>query len=194
MLRRLSVFLCIAIGGCQPAFRAVDYPAQPKSDWVLSSAPGASRVRELPTDAERKVFAEEGARVTALRVETAPEDFYGSKLYDGFDFLLQPLDAGDNVVRKLGHLDVALYTFSAKTYSGEGTRLMEWHIPASRMVKLWRESAFDRGYRIKLAWASRPMVDAVKMEVRFETLEGEVLTKIVTAGSVDQPRYHWLLK
>jgi molybdopterin-binding protein len=38
------------------------------------------------------------------------------------------------------------------------------------------------------------MVDTVKMEVRFETLDGDVITRIITAGSVDQPRYHWLLK
>jgi molybdopterin-binding protein len=47
---------------------------------------------------------------------------------------------------------------------------------------------------MKLAWAGRPMVDTVKMEVRFETLDGDVITRIITAGSVDQPRYHWLLK
>jgi hypothetical protein len=184
----------MVIGGCQPAFRPVDYPARPQGDWVLSSAPGASQGRELPTQEQRKAFAEEETQVTALRVSTTPEDFYGSKLYDGFDFTLQPLDANDRVVRKLGHLDVSLYKFEAKTYSGEGPRLMTWHVPASRMVKLWRETGFDHGYRMKLAWASRPMLDAVKMELRFETLDGDVFTRVVTAGSVDQPRYRWLLK
>jgi len=193
-LRKLLVILCAAIGGCQPGFRAVDYPAQPQADWVLSGAAAASQGREQPSDAERKAFAEEAGVVTAIRVETAPEDFYGSKLYDGFDFLLEPVDAGDHVIRKLGRADVTLYTFNAKTYSGKGRGLLEWHVPASRMVKFWEDTGAGRGYHMKLAWASRPMVDTVKMEVRFETPEGEVFTRIVTAGSVDQPRYHWLVK
>jgi hypothetical protein len=193
-LRKLLVILCAAMGGCQPTFRAVDYPVQPHADWVRSGAAAAPHGRDLPTDAERKAFAEEAGAVTAIRVETAPEDFYGSKLYDGFDLLLEPLDAGDKVVRRLGHVDVTLYTFNAKTYSGKGRRLLEWYVPASRMVKFWQETGVDRGYHMKLAWASRPTVDTVKMEVRFETLDGEVFTRIVTAGSVDQPRYHWLLK
>ena len=193
-MKKLPALLCMVICGCQPAFRTVDYPAKPQGDWVLSGASAASKGRDLPSDAERTAFAEDPGRMTAIRVESSPEDFYGSKLYDGFDFLLKPLDAGDHVIRKLGHVDVTLTTFNAKTYSGKGNRLMEWHVAASRMVKFWEETGADRGYHMKLAWAGRPLVDTVKMEVRFETLDGDVITRIITAGSVDQPRYHWLLK
>ncbi len=194
---KTACLLVIFAAGCvQPpaTFRGVDYPATPAAEWVKSGPPWAAVDRSCPAEGDLRSFREDLWNVSALRVAASPEDFYGSKLFDGFDLTVQPLDDSNRVVKKLGHLTATLYRFEGDTYSGEGEPLMTWSVPASRMLRLWAEKGIDRGYRMKLAWHVRPMVKDVKLDVRFETLDGKTFSKIISAGSVDQPRYRWLDK
>lgn len=192
-MRRLTVILILMLAGCaQPpaTFKPVDYPAKPGADWVKSGLQVT-----YPEDGVRPVdFPEEPGKVSAIRVTASAEDFYGSKLYDGFDVLVQPLDAQNKVLKKLGGIAATLYRFEGDTYEGKGEKLLEWVVPYYKIEKLWVEKGIDRGYRMKLAWDRRPMVNDVKLEVRFETVHGESFTKVISAGSVDQPRYRWLEK
>ena len=138
-------------------------------------------------------FGRPGARVAAIRVGVSADDFQGSKLYDGFDFELQPVGPDGKLVKKLGHLSVILYRFKAATRSGKGRELMRWHVPASRMINLWTGGFAGGRYRMKLALSARPRGKYVKMEGRFTTLDGWTFTELRTAG-IDQPRYRWLRK
>jgi hypothetical protein len=167
----------------------VDYPAQPKPDWVKSGTPVTYPDEILPPGR----FPEEPGGISVIRIAASPDDFYGSKLYDGLDVTVQPLDASNKPLKKLGHLTATLYRFEGDTLEGKGEKLFEWHVSASRMAKLWVESGLDRGYHMKLAWDRRAMVKDVKLEVRFDD-HGESFTKVISAGSVDQPRYRWLEK
>ena len=192
-MRSLAVILSLLLAGCaQPpaTFKPVDYPAQPKPDWVKSGTPATN-----PDDiAPAGVFPEEPGKISIIRVAASPEDFYGSKLYDGFDFTLQPLDAQNKVLKKLGSMTATLYRFEGDTLEGKGEKLLDWHASASRMAKLWVEMGIDRGYHMKLVWDRRAMVKDVNLEVRFDAVHGESFTKVISAGSVDQPRYRWLEK
>jgi hypothetical protein len=91
-------------------------------------------------------------------------------------------------------MTATLYRFDPDTLEGEGDALMTWNVPASRMATLWSGQDISRGYHMKLAWDRRPLSEYVKLAVQFETLDGRVYTKIITAGGVDQPRYRWLVK
>ncbi len=189
-MRGPAILFVLFVAGCaQPpaTFKPVDLPAQPKADWVFSGP-----AKEEP--AASATFAEEPGAVSVIRVTAAAEDFYGSKLYDGFDVLVQPLDAQDRPVKRLGSMTATLYRFDAEGYSGEGEKLIEWHVSARRMAGLWAEGGLDRGFRMKLAWDRRPMVEDVKLDVKFVTQDGKAFEKIISAGSVDQPRYRWLEK
>jgi hypothetical protein len=185
------VILCLLAAGCAqgPAtFKPVDYPAQPGPNWVKSG------VKAVEKGSSAVVFADQTVVLGAIRVAVAPDDFYGSKLYDGLDLLLQPLDASNRPVKTLGSMTATLYRFEGETVEGQGEKLLEWSVSAERMAGFWVEDANDRGYRVKLAWDRRPRVGSVTMEVRFVTREGVAFTKRVSAGGLDQPRYRWLDK
>ncbi|HUU43334.1 MAG TPA: hypothetical protein VMX57_06115 [Planctomycetota bacterium] len=196
-MRRALVLLTLLVGACQagpPGFKPVDYPAEPQQDWIRASAVGSKLTPENPTADQLRTFAGEDTEVVDIRAAALPDDFYGSTLFDGFDFTLQPLDATNHTVKKLGHLSITLYTFEASTFAGRGVELMRWHVPASRMQHLWETGFVDGSYHLKLAWTRRPDVDYVKMEVHFTTLDGKTFTTLITPSSIDQPRYRWLEK
>lgn len=196
-MRKVLVLLTLSLLSCQappPGFKPVEYASEPKDDWIRASAVGSTLTPEGPTEAQRRAFAEDAAEVVAVRASAAGDDFYGSKLFDGFDFMLQPVDARNRAVKKLGHLTVVLYAFEMNTLSGQGPELMRWHVPASRLHAFWQTSLVDGAYRMKLAWTRRPDIAHVKMEVRFTTLDARTHTKLITPSSIDQPRYRWLEK
>ena len=185
------ILLSLAAGCTQPpaTFGPVEYPAKAEADWIRSG-PGEDSANPLAG----KEFREEPGALCDLRVTASPADFYGSKLYDGLDVTLQPLDASGKPLRKLGGMTATLYRFEGETYEGKGEKLLEWRASPERMAGLWAEKGIDRGYAMRLAWDRRPMVKDVRLEVRFETRDGKSFAKIVSAGSVDQPRYRWLDK
>ena len=192
-MRSLAVILSLLLAGCaQPpaTFKLVDFPAQPKPDWVRSGVPVTNPDEILRPGS----FPEEPGTISVIRVTASSEDFYGSKLYDGIDFALQPLDAQNRALKKLGGMTATLYRFEGDTLEGKGEKLLEWRVSSTRMATLWVEKGIDRGYRMKLAWDRRPMVKDVQLDVRFDTVHGESFTKVISAGSVDQPRYRWLEK
>lgn len=193
-MKSLWPVLLLLVAGCASTFRSGDWPAQPESHWVRSSAAGSTAVHDLPTVEQVQAFGEEPNPVVSIRAAASPDDFHGSKLFDGIDFVLQPLDAGNRPVRKLGHVTVILYQFDPDTLAGTGRELMRWHVSASRMRELWTDGGTDEGYHMKLGWTKRPTVKYVKTEVRFETLQGKRFTDLVMPGSIDQPRYRWLKK
>jgi len=196
-LRRVLVVSCLllsACGGLPPRSTLVEHPTEWQDDWIRSSPRGSKPVQDLPRPDLVMQFGRPEARVAAIRVGVAADDFHGSKLYDGFDFELQPLGPDGRPVKKLGHLSVILYQFRARTLAGTGRELMRWHVPASKMVTLWTGGVAGGCYHMKLAWGARPRVKYVKMEVRFTTLDGMTYTELKTPDSLDQPRYRWLRK
>ncbi len=193
-MKKALLACCLLVVGCQPGFGPVDYPENPEPDWILSHPAGSAPVIEGPTEEQIEDFAEEERPVAAIRMSADAMDFHGSKLFDGYDVVFQPLDSGERPVKRLGHLSVAFYEFDATTVHGKGFELMRWHVPASKMAELWQPGFVDEGYQMKFAWGERPIVRHVRMEVRFETLDGKVFTKLFTPESPDQPRYRWLHK
>lgn len=191
-MRRILVVLILLSAGCQPGFRSVEMPAEPDPDWIWS---GASIAQEEPLRlGDLAIFGENGGAVASIRAAASPDDFYGSKLYDGFDFTFQPLDETDRPVKKLGTLSVTLYTFKAGSLVAKGTELMSWHVPPSKLAGLWQQGMLERGYQMKLAFTKRPLVEYTCIDVQFETLKGRIFTCTLTAVSLDQPRYRWLKK
>jgi hypothetical protein len=95
---------------------------------------------------------------------------------------------------KLARIAGIVLNYPGLKLEAEGEELMTWQVSASRLATLWSGSGADRGFRMKLAWDRRPLVEDVRMQVRFETLDGRAFTTLMTPGSVDQPRYRWLKK
>lgn len=196
-MRKALLVLCVAAAGCvaPPAgLGPVDYPAEPESHWIKSGPPGSTPKHETPTDELVKDFAEDNVPVSAVRADASADNFHGSRLFDGFDFELQPLDPQGKPVKRLGHLSVILCEFNINKLSAKGRELMRWHVPASRMARLWTEGSAGECYHMKLAWTVRPLTDYVRMDVRFTTLDGKTFTVLKTPSSIDQPRYRWLHK
>jgi len=190
----LGVLLLPSCGMSSGMTGSVDYPNEPRPDWIKPSLPGGLPVRTLPHPDIVSQFGRPDAKVAGVRAAVAADDFHGSKLYDGFDLEVQPLGPDGKPVKKLGHLSVILYEFVANTRSGKGRELMRWYVPASDMVNLWTIAFAGGSYRMKLMWNARPRTDFVKMEVHFTTLDGLTFTELKTPDTVDQPRYRWLRK
>jgi len=195
-VRTTLLILCGMLVSCQApptTFVPVDYPSEPKVDWIQAGPAGVEAPAESWTPQQEQAFVGEMEPVTAIRAVASADDFHGSKLYDGFDLTVQPLDNDLRPVKRLGSLTVVLYDFHPDTLSGKAGELMRWHVPVSRMRTFWKMGPIDAAYRMKLAWTMRPTCDYVKMEVRFATVDAKVFTKLLTAG-IDQPRYRWLAK
>jgi hypothetical protein len=190
----MLLVLCLAGAGCQPASRSVALPAGQRADWIVSEPAGASAPQEqTPWPDLTEAFGEAPLAVASIRASVSASDFYGNRLFDGFDLVVQPLERNDHPIRKLGRLTVVLHKFDPETLSGLGPELMCWHVEPARMVQLWKKTGIDEAYHMKLAWASRPSVNRVRMSIRFETPDGGDFTEL-RSEDIDQPRYRWLLK